>query len=277
MKLHRLSTSLKSAMPQWLLFFTLLVSPLLFPSCMAIMMGSGHQGSGGHADVIYEKEVQFGKYMATATFPAMKVGEETSVTLTIVESQSKLPCARADVMLNVHMVDSTADHSMMHMNHGTDSSGMTQMAAGEQFKKQEAMKVVYTCPMHPDVKSEKPGDCPKCGMGLVLAEKMPVSQANDENKRQLSAGTEKGLYKFLYTPPKEGSYRLTLSVSSVAGEQLETPISIAVTKTVMSHKASGGMGMMGGMGGMGGMGSFGAIAVAGMAAVMILLMANRWF
>ncbi|MEO7265088.1 MAG: heavy metal-binding domain-containing protein [Ferruginibacter sp.] len=25
----------------------------------------------------------------------------------------------------------------------------------------------YTCPMHPEVKSDKPGKCPKCGMGLV--------------------------------------------------------------------------------------------------------------
>ncbi len=262
MKRHRISTSFKKAMPKWSLFFTMLFSPLLFPSCMAIMMGSGHDGSGTHADVIYEKEVQFGKYMATATFPTMKVGEETSITLTIVESQSKLPCARADVMLNLHMVDSTADHSMMHMNHATDSSGMTQMAAGEQFKKQEAMKIVYTCPMHPDVKSDKPGDCPKCGMGLVLAEKIPDSQANDENKRQLSEGTEKGLYKFMYTPYKEGNYRLILSVSSVAGEQLEKPILIEVTRAVMSHKASGGMGMMGGAS------TLGIAAVAVMIAVM---------
>ncbi|MCX5677428.1 MAG: YHS domain-containing protein [Planctomycetota bacterium] len=29
--------------------------------------------------------------------------------------------------------------------------------------------VVYTCPMHPDVKSDKPGKCPKCGMALVPA------------------------------------------------------------------------------------------------------------
>jgi Cu+-exporting ATPase len=26
---------------------------------------------------------------------------------------------------------------------------------------------VYTCPMHPDVKSDKPGKCPKCGMALA--------------------------------------------------------------------------------------------------------------
>lgn len=28
----------------------------------------------------------------------------------------------------------------------------------------------YTCPMHPEVISDKPGKCPKCGMGLVLKE-----------------------------------------------------------------------------------------------------------
>jgi hypothetical protein len=27
---------------------------------------------------------------------------------------------------------------------------------------------VYVCPMHPDVKSDKPGKCPKCGMNLEL-------------------------------------------------------------------------------------------------------------
>jgi Cu(I)/Ag(I) efflux system membrane fusion protein len=26
---------------------------------------------------------------------------------------------------------------------------------------------VYTCPMHPEVQSDKPGSCPKCGMDLV--------------------------------------------------------------------------------------------------------------
>jgi transcription initiation factor IIE alpha subunit len=29
-------------------------------------------------------------------------------------------------------------------------------------------KEVYTCTMHPEVRSDKPGDCPKCGMKLVL-------------------------------------------------------------------------------------------------------------
>jgi len=31
----------------------------------------------------------------------------------------------------------------------------------------EVAKVQYTCPMHPEVISDKPGNCPKCGMTLV--------------------------------------------------------------------------------------------------------------
>ena len=40
-------------------------------------------------------------------------------------------------------------------------------------KKMKTMpKKVYTCTMHPEVISDKPGKCPKCGMDLV--EKKPV-------------------------------------------------------------------------------------------------------
>lgn len=32
----------------------------------------------------------------------------------------------------------------------------------------ELQQIVYTCPMHPEIKSNKPGNCPKCGMKLVV-------------------------------------------------------------------------------------------------------------
>jgi hypothetical protein len=33
--------------------------------------------------------------------------------------------------------------------------------------KEEVAKVQYTCPMHPEIITDKPGSCPKCGMTLV--------------------------------------------------------------------------------------------------------------
>jgi hypothetical protein len=31
----------------------------------------------------------------------------------------------------------------------------------------------YSCPMHPDVQQDHPGNCPKCGMPLVPEEQQP--------------------------------------------------------------------------------------------------------
>jgi hypothetical protein len=38
-----------------------------------------------------------------------------------------------------------------------------------------APKTIYTCPMHPEVRSAEPGKCPKCGMTLV-----PVGQGGQK-------------------------------------------------------------------------------------------------
>lgn len=44
--------------------------------------------------------------------------------------------------------------------------------------KQESAKDVYTCPMHSDVVSDKPGKCPKCKM--KLEKKVPVKKAESK-------------------------------------------------------------------------------------------------
>jgi hypothetical protein len=42
--------------------------------------------------------------------------------------------------------------------------------AGDSNTQASTGKVVYTCPMHPEIQSDKPGSCPKCGMTLVKKE-----------------------------------------------------------------------------------------------------------
>ncbi|CAN5429220.1 hypothetical protein BH09BAC3_BH09BAC3_06840 [soil metagenome] len=42
------------------------------------------------------------------------------------------------------------------MLHSTTNSGS-----------RENRSATYTCPMHSEIKSDKPGKCPKCGMDLV--------------------------------------------------------------------------------------------------------------
>ena len=48
------------------------------------------------------------------------------------------------------------------------------------------MSAVFTCPMHPEVKSDEPGSCPKCGMALepvVLSEEEDTSELDDMTRR----------------------------------------------------------------------------------------------
>ncbi len=39
-------------------------------------------------------------------------------------------------------------------------------------KKSKMAMTQYTCSMHPEVVSDKPGKCPKCGMALVVKKKV---------------------------------------------------------------------------------------------------------
>ncbi len=56
-------------------------------------------------------------------------------------------------------------------------------------QKKADVKEVYTCPMHPDVKSDKPGECPKCGM--KLKKKMrPMEHKHGEEQEKHMHGEE---------------------------------------------------------------------------------------
>ncbi len=75
------------------------------------------------------------------------------------------------------------------------SVGFAQTHHMEQMKQDttKQVKQVYTCPMHPEVQSEKPGECPKCRMKLVLASNQQSQQMGEEKQQQDDTGKEKAL------------------------------------------------------------------------------------
>jgi len=47
-------------------------------------------------------------------------------------------------------------------------------------KSEGSAKTIYTCPMHPEIRQDHPGDCPKCGMHLEPLN--PTGDSNDDQK-----------------------------------------------------------------------------------------------
>ncbi len=47
-----------------------------------------------------------------------------------------------------------------------NSGSLSNQKTATKNQNTEATKT-YTCSMHPEVISDKPGKCPKCGMGLI--------------------------------------------------------------------------------------------------------------
>jgi hypothetical protein len=56
--------------------------------------------------------------------------------------------------------------TLVSMILGFGAVGYSGCSSGQPGAKSEKA-AQYTCPMHPEVVKDKPGDCPKCGMQLV--------------------------------------------------------------------------------------------------------------
>ena len=64
--------------------------------------------------------------------------------------------------------DSGGGGDMAHMHHG--GGGVSGQPAPRPTTSQSNEQAVYTCPMHPEVISDRAGQGPKCGMKLVKKE-----------------------------------------------------------------------------------------------------------
>ena len=60
----------------------------------------------------------------------------------------------------------------------TSCNNSTQKSSAVESK--STVAAVYTCTMHPEVRSDKPGDCPICGMKLVKMETADSTHMHSE-------------------------------------------------------------------------------------------------
>lgn len=56
--------------------------------------------------------------------------------------------------------------------------------APKEIEQSSSAKLIYTCPMHPEIRQDHPGDCPKCGMHLELLN--PTGEENDDQQETRS-------------------------------------------------------------------------------------------
>src|SRR5664279_4016740 len=80
------------------------------------------------------------------------------------------------------MLVKSADKSVSEavVEHGNRSTAKVEASAA---------KPIYTCPMHPEVQQDHPGNCPKCGM--TLEPKTVTAGTDDEENAELRDMTKR--------------------------------------------------------------------------------------
>ena len=83
------------------------------------------------------------------------------------------------------LVLSTVVFTACNNQASTDQKGQADTivkTADTMASKNPTMAPMYTCTMHPEVTSDKPGKCPKCGMDLVKKE-IKSNMGKDDMKK----------------------------------------------------------------------------------------------
>ncbi len=107
---------------------------------------------------------------------------------------------------------------MKHLNHDRDIHQEHQQNIPH--KMQNDLNAAYTCPMHPEIQSDKPGRCPKCGMTLVPVKKQ-VNRKPDKHDSQ-SGHTMKPLSEMTFWEKLKMSMTMSMGMEhgGLAGREM---------------------------------------------------------
>ena len=108
---------------------------------------------GNAVEVLTDKKTRFERDDAPAAFKDLTVGQR--------------------VVLYASKVKSRYLARLVRLSPATTSSSASSSPPDAGTKSTDALTtpaLVYTCPMHPEIRESKPGKCPKCGMKLQLVE-----------------------------------------------------------------------------------------------------------
>ncbi len=108
----------------------------------------------------------------------------TSKALAQEKEQAKMEMKMDSTKMDMKHDSLEMDHSKMDIKH--DSMEM-KMDSTKMGMNHDQMAKIYVCPMHPEVTSNKPGECPKCGMTTAdkkMDAKMGMEKAEDTPKNK---------------------------------------------------------------------------------------------
>jgi hypothetical protein len=141
----------------------------------------------------------------------------------------------------VRATDSFGSSSGHALNHpGTEHDHPPSLSSGVAGQREHEKRQKYTCPMHPEVITDHPGNCPKCGMKLVPTKEQKRQTSNIQGSTSKVAAIDPNRPRHAHDHPPS----VAAATHGAAGEHGHEKMQMEMHSTIdladpMSREGSG--------------------------------------